>query len=112
MTWAVFLTTVSCGFIFYTYIRIVIACWKMTWAVRGKVMQSCFPHLISFVLYLVTSFSDTVLSRQNLEEINPFLAVIVSIEFVIIPPALNPIIYSLKLPEIRRQINRLLRLKR
>lgn len=111
MIWAVFLTVISAGFILYTYVRIVIACWKKTLDVRGKVVESCLPHLISFVVYLITSFSDTVLSRQNLEEINPFLAVILSLEFVIIPPALNPFIYGLKLPEIKRQIIRILRLK-
>lgn len=111
MIWAVFLTVFFAGFILYTYVRIVIACWNQTVDVRGKVVESCLPHLISFMVYLITSFSDTVLSRQNVEEINPFLAVILSLEFVIIPPALNPFIYGLKLPEIRRQIIRILRLK-
>lgn len=112
MTWAVCLATISCGFILYTYARLVMACWKKTLNVRGKVVQSCLPHLISFVVYLVTAFSDTLLSRQNLEEVSPFLAVILSIEFVIIPPALNPVIYGLKLPEIRRQIIKIFHRKR
>lgn len=112
MMWAVLLMSISSGFILYTYARIVIACWRKTLDVRGKVVQSCLPHLISFMVYIITSFSDTVLSRQNMEEINPFLAVILSIGFVIIPPALNPFIYGLKLPEIRSKLIRILRLKR
>ncbi|XP_078030959.1 olfactory receptor 10J4-like [Epinephelus lanceolatus] len=96
--------------ILYTYLRIVIACWKSS-EVRGKVLQSCLPHVISFVIYSITSFSDTALSRQNLEEINPFVAIILSLEFVIIPPVLNPLVYGLKLPEIRKQIFKTLCLK-
>ncbi|XP_044073872.1 olfactory receptor 10J4-like [Siniperca chuatsi] len=99
------------GFILYTYLRIVVACWKKSSEVRGKVLQNCLPHVVSFVIYSITSFCDTALSRQNLDEINPFVAVILSLEFVIIPPVLNPLVYGLKLPEIRRHIFRILCLK-
>ncbi|XP_042350652.1 olfactory receptor 51E1-like [Plectropomus leopardus] len=92
------------GCILYTYLRIVLACWKKSSEVRRKVLQSCLPHVISFVIYSITSFSDTALNRQNLEEINPFVAVILSVEFIIIPPFLNPLVYGLKLPEIRKHI--------
>ncbi|XP_042350651.1 olfactory receptor 10A6-like [Plectropomus leopardus] len=99
------------GFILFTYFRIVVACWKKSSEVRGKVLQSCLPHVISFMIYSITSFSDTALSRQNLKEINPFLAVVLSLEFVIIPPVLNPLVYGLKLPEIRKHILKILCLK-
>ncbi|XP_045910457.1 olfactory receptor 10J4-like [Micropterus dolomieu] len=96
------------GFILYTYLRIVVTCWKKSSEVRGKVLQSCLPHVISFVIYSITSFCDTALSRGNLEEINPLVAVILSLEFVILPPILNPLVYGLKLPEIRRHIFKIL----
>ncbi|CAJ1071298.1 olfactory receptor 2K2-like [Xyrichtys novacula] len=96
------------AFILYTYLRIVVACWKNSVEVRGKVLQSCLPHVISFVIYSVTSFSDTALSRQDPDQINPFVAIILSLEFIIIPPALNPLVYGLKLPEIRRHIFKIL----
>ncbi|XP_022597049.1 olfactory receptor 10J4-like [Seriola dumerili] len=96
------------SFILYTYLRIVIACWINSSEIKGKVLHSCFPHIISFVTYSITSFIDTALSRQNLKEINPIVAVILSLEFVVIPPVLNPLVYGLKLPEIRRHIFRML----
>ncbi|XP_056245858.1 olfactory receptor 10A3-like [Seriola aureovittata] len=96
------------SFILYTYLRIVIACWMNSSEIKGKVLHSCFPHIISFVTYSITSFIDTALGRQNLKEINPFVAVILSLEFVVIPPVLNPLVYGLKLPEIRRHIFRML----
>ncbi|XP_073329257.1 olfactory receptor 10A3-like [Pagrus major] len=104
MLGAIAIAAVPFGFILYTYLRIVVACWKSSSEVRGKVLQSCLPHVISFVIYIVTSFSDTALSRQNLDEINPFVAIFLSLEFVVIPPLLNPLVYGLKLPEIRRHI--------
>uniref|UniRef100_A0A3Q1FCS8 G-protein coupled receptors family 1 profile domain-containing protein n=1 Tax=Acanthochromis polyacanthus TaxID=80966 RepID=A0A3Q1FCS8_9TELE len=91
-----FYSVLPFGFILYTYLRIVLACWKNSSEVRGKVLQSCLPHVISFVVYSVTSFSDTALSRQNLQKVNPFVAVILSIEFIIIPPFVNPLVYGLK----------------
>ncbi|XP_041807024.1 olfactory receptor 10A3-like [Chelmon rostratus] len=108
---AIIIAFVPFGFILYTYLRIVVACWKKSSEVRGKVLQSCLPHVISFVIYSITSFSDTALNRQNLDEINPFVAILLSIEFLIIPPVLNPLVYGLKLPEIRRHIVKMLSLK-
>ncbi|XP_044073873.1 olfactory receptor 51E1-like [Siniperca chuatsi] len=96
-------------YVLYTYLQIVVVCWKSSAEFKGKVLQSCLPHIVSFVIYSITGFCDIALSRYNLEEINPFVAVILSLEFVIIPPVLNPLMYGLKLPEIRRHILRMLK---
>ncbi|KAM9851184.1 olfactory receptor 52E4-like [Aulostomus maculatus] len=111
MLGAIFIAFLPFGFILFTYVRIVAACWKKASEVRGKVLHSCLPHVISFMIYSVTSFSDAALSRQNLKDINPFVAIILSIEFVVIPPLMNPLVYGLKLPEIRKHIFRILSLK-
>ncbi|XP_028992151.1 olfactory receptor 10A3-like [Betta splendens] len=108
---AIIIAFVPFGFILYTYVRIIMACWKNSSEVKGKVLQSCLPHVNSFVAYSITSFTDTALSRQNLEELNPFVAVILSLEFVVIPPLLNPLVYGLKLPEIRRHVFMMFNLK-
>ncbi|XP_054887453.1 odorant receptor 127-1 [Poeciliopsis prolifica] len=91
-------------YVLYTYLRILIACWKKSTEFKGKVLQSCLPHIVSFMIYSVAGFCDIALSRFNLEEINPFVAVILSFEFVVIPPVLNPLVYGFKLPDIRRHI--------
>ncbi|XP_054471907.1 olfactory receptor 142-like [Anoplopoma fimbria] len=91
-------------FVLYTYFRIVVVCWKSSAEFKGKVLQSCLPHVVSFVIYSITGFCDIALSRYNIEEIHPFVAVILSLEFVVIPPVLNPLVYGLKLPEIRKHI--------
>ncbi|KAJ0070000.1 hypothetical protein NL108_000234 [Boleophthalmus pectinirostris] len=91
-------------FVLYTYLRIVIICWKASSEYKGKTFQNCLPHIISFTTFCVASFCDVMLSRIDLETVNPVLAVILSMEVVIITPIVNPLVYGLKLPEIRKHI--------
>lgn len=90
------------AFVLYTYARIFLVCRKLSSEFKGKVIQSCMPHIITFVSYSITVFCDISLSRYDLEELSPFLAIILSLEFIVIPPILNPLVYGLKLPEIRK----------
>ncbi|XP_029315266.1 olfactory receptor 10J4-like [Cottoperca gobio] len=95
-------------FILYTYLQILVVCWKSSEEFKGKVFQSCLPHVVSFVIYSTTAFCDVALSRFDFAEMNPFVAIFLSLEFVIIPPILNPLVYGHKLPEIRKHILRML----
>lgn len=90
------------AFVMYTYLRILLLCRNRSAVFKSKVVQNCLPHIITFVNYSVTVFCDVVLSRINLEALNPFLAILLSLEFVVIPPILNPLVYGLKLPKIRK----------
>ncbi|XP_060945065.1 olfactory receptor 6N1-like [Limanda limanda] len=96
------------AFVLFTYVRIFLVCRKRSLKFQGKVLQSCVPHIVTFVSYSITMFCDISLSRINVEELNPFLGVILSLEVVVIPPILNPLVYGLKLPEIRKTISRML----
>ncbi|XP_029981406.1 olfactory receptor 10A3-like [Sphaeramia orbicularis] len=95
-------------YVLYTYVRIVIICWKSSSDFKSKVLHSCIPHIVSFTVYSITAFCDIALSRYDPEQINPIFAVILSLEFVVIPPILNPLVYGLKLPEIKRHISKML----
>ncbi|XP_059371189.1 olfactory receptor 52K1-like [Carassius carassius] len=90
-------------FIFYTYVRILIICQKSSTEFRGKALQTCLPHIISFVNYSISSFCDIALSRYDSDKFK-IVAIIFSVECLIIPPVLNPLIYGLNLPEIRKNI--------
>ncbi|KAG7278731.1 hypothetical protein CRUP_008343 [Coryphaenoides rupestris] len=89
-------------FVLYTYFKILLICRKRSAQFKWKVFQSCLPHVVTFFNYSITVFCDVTLSRLNFEKLNPILAVMLSLEFVVIPPILNPLMYGLKLPEMKR----------
>lgn len=95
-------------FVLYTYMRIIAVCWRSSAQFRGKVFHSCLPHIVSYCVYTITAFCDVALSRHNSKDLNPLVATVLSLEFVVIPPLLNPLVYGLKLPHIRRNIARML----
>ncbi|XP_051260547.1 putative gustatory receptor clone PTE03 [Dicentrarchus labrax] len=91
-------------YVLYTYFQIILVCRRSSSEFKSKAFKTCLPHTISFVSYSLCLFFDVALSRVNVEKLNPLLAVIFSLEFVIVPPILNPFVYGLRLPEIRKHI--------
>ncbi|XP_047457973.1 olfactory receptor 10R2-like [Mugil cephalus] len=95
-------------FVLYTYLRIIIVCRRSSSEFKSKVFETCLPHTISFITYSVTVFCDVALSRFDVENLTEFFSFFITLELFIVPPLLNPLIYGLKLPEIRKQILRML----
>ncbi|XP_027146984.1 olfactory receptor 51L1-like [Larimichthys crocea] len=93
-------------FVLYTYLRILLVCRRSSSEFRGKALQTCLPHMVTFVTYSFSLFCELMLSRYNTDEISPFVVVVLSLEFLIIPPINNPLVYGLNLPQIRRVIFR------
>uniref|UniRef100_A0A8B9RBJ5 Olfactory receptor n=2 Tax=Astyanax mexicanus TaxID=7994 RepID=A0A8B9RBJ5_ASTMX len=94
-------------FIMYTYIKILIICQKSSKELRKKAYHTCLPHLVTFVNYSITIFCEMTFTR--FENLHPAIAIILSLEFLIIPPLLNPLVYGLNFPDIQRKIRHLLR---
>ncbi|XP_053084637.1 olfactory receptor 51E1-like [Pangasianodon hypophthalmus] len=92
-------------FIIYSYIRILAVCLKNSKDFRRKALQTCLPHLLIFTSFTVTSCFEIINSRLegNMPHI---IAMIMSVENLVIPPLLNPIIYGLKLQEIFNRIKK------
>ncbi|XP_030633726.1 putative gustatory receptor clone PTE03 [Chanos chanos] len=103
--YCVTITTVfaPASFIIFTYVRILIICQKMSSEHKGKALQTCVPHIVTFVNYSVASFCDVALSRYDLGKYQ-VVALVFSVEFLVIPPILNPLMYGLSLPDIRKKI--------
>ncbi|XP_029981366.1 olfactory receptor 142-like [Sphaeramia orbicularis] len=95
-------------YVLYTYCRIIIVCSKKSSEFKSKVFQTCLPHTVSFVTFSLAGFCDIALNRIDVEKLNRYFAVILSLEIVLIPPVLNPLLYGLTLPEIRKHIFRML----
>ncbi|XP_045898725.1 olfactory receptor 6N1-like [Micropterus dolomieu] len=97
-------------FVLYTYLQILLVCRRNSSEFRGKALQTCLPHIVTFVTYSFSVFCEMSLSRFETDEINPIIAVVLSLEYLIIPPINNPLVYGLNLPQIKGVIFRFLKI--
>ncbi|XDV31678.1 hypothetical protein PO909_002641 [Leuciscus waleckii] len=92
------------GFILYTYVRIITICQRSTREFRSKAYQTCIPHMMILLNYSIALFCELTLSRFVNGELPIALSVVLSLEFIVIPPFVNPIVYGLNFPDIRKKI--------
>ncbi|XP_058234203.1 putative gustatory receptor clone PTE03 [Hemibagrus wyckioides] len=95
-------------FIIYSYIRILSVCLKNSKDFRRKALQTCLPHLFIFINFYVNICFEIINNRLESNQIPHIIAIILSVEYLLIPPLFNPIIYGLKLQEILKSIRRLI----
>ncbi|XP_069554821.1 olfactory receptor 1D2-like [Brachyistius frenatus] len=79
---------------------------------RAKFMQTCVPHLISLLTFLVTLLFDVMNMRFTSKELPQTFQNFVAIEFLLIPPIINPLIYGFKLTKIRNRVLRVFNLRK
>ncbi|XP_033866324.3 olfactory receptor 10A3-like [Acipenser ruthenus] len=87
-----------------SYQKILGACLKASSESRVKALNTCIPHIVTFLNYTGNILFEV--SSNRLENTNvPFHArSFMSLQLLITPPLLNPIIYGIKLQEIRKAI--------
>ncbi|XP_047227386.1 olfactory receptor 11H6-like [Girardinichthys multiradiatus] len=78
---------------------------------RRKFMQTCVPHLISLFTFSVIILFDILYIQFESKNLPQTLKYFVSIEFLIIPPIMNPLIYGFKLTKIRNKIVATMKIK-
>ncbi|XP_067307683.1 olfactory receptor 6N2-like [Pseudorasbora parva] len=100
------------SFILYTYIRIIIICQRSTQKFRSKAYQTCIPHMIILLNFSVALFLELTLSRFVNGELPITLTIVISLEFIVIPPFVNPLVYGLNLPDIRKKMWHLLKVSK
>uniref|UniRef100_A0A3P9C240 G-protein coupled receptors family 1 profile domain-containing protein n=1 Tax=Maylandia zebra TaxID=106582 RepID=A0A3P9C240_9CICH len=88
-------------FIIWTYIYLIKTCARSR-EDRLKFTQTCVPHLISLMTFLF--FLDPVYMISGSTRLPQSLQNFITIEFLIIPPVMNPLIYGFKLTKIRNRI--------
>ncbi|XP_058234160.1 putative gustatory receptor clone PTE03 [Hemibagrus wyckioides] len=98
-------------FIIYSYIRILAVCLNNSKDFRRKALQTCLPHLLIFIIFSVNMCFEIINSRIESKQIPHIIAMILSVEYLLIPPLFNPIIYGLKLQEILNSIRKLISCK-
>ncbi|XP_051734078.1 olfactory receptor 5M3-like [Ctenopharyngodon idella] len=101
----VFISFCFCIFvvIIVSYIKLVIAC-KASLECRRKFWQTCVPHMSSLINFTIALLFDTMYSRYGLSDFSEDLRNFLALEMIIVPPLFNPVIYGLKLKEVRKRI--------
>uniref|UniRef100_L7N358 Olfactory receptor n=1 Tax=Xenopus tropicalis TaxID=8364 RepID=L7N358_XENTR len=90
--------TVMPAFILFSYAEILKVCMKSSKVFQAKAWQTCAPHIISVINFMV------ILHRITLNNIPYSLMIFISVYVYVVPPLLNPLIYGLKLKDIRVKI--------
>ncbi|XP_039602278.1 olfactory receptor 1468-like [Polypterus senegalus] len=95
-------------FIIYSYMKILKVCWSSCKSQKYKALQTCLPHLVTLILFLSSVLFEVIESRVNIKRVRNVITSFASLEFLTVPPLLNPIIYGMILPEIRKRVIRIL----
>ena len=67
-------------------------------------MQTCLPHLLTLLNVTVAVLFDLMFMRFGSADMSPMIKNALSLEFLIIPPIVNPLIYGIILTKIRNRI--------
>ncbi|XP_066531630.1 olfactory receptor 52Z1P-like [Hoplias malabaricus] len=94
-------------FVIFSYMRILAVCLRNSKDFRRKALQTCFPHLLIFIIFLINACFDVINTRLE-SHIPHIISMVISVEYLIIPPLFNPIIYGLKMQEILKRIKMLI----
>ncbi|XP_051259936.1 putative gustatory receptor clone PTE01 [Dicentrarchus labrax] len=92
-----------CGhdlFIMCSYVLLVKSALKSREG-RGKFMQTCVPHFLCLLNVTVALLFDLMYARYGSSSISQSVKNFMAVQFLMIPPILNPIIYGLKLTQVR-----------
>ncbi|KAM8976923.1 olfactory receptor 51E1-like [Pelodytes ibericus] len=97
--------------IFCSYIKILRVCVRSSKDLQAKALQTCSPHLITVTVFVTNVLFEILLYRFTLIPLPFELRVFMSVQFLVVPPALNPIIYGLKMRKIRFKVRQLFSLR-
>ncbi|XP_026000095.1 olfactory receptor 142-like [Astatotilapia calliptera] len=90
-------------FIIWTYIYIIKTCVRSR-EDRVMFMQTCVAHLTSVIINVTVMAVDVMYLRFGSRDLPQSLQNFITLEFLIIPPVMNPLMYGFKLTKIRNRI--------
>ncbi|XP_068592765.1 olfactory receptor 2K2-like [Cebidichthys violaceus] len=93
-------------FIFCSYVYVIKTCVNSL-ENRAKFMQTCVPHLTSLLIFLVTILFDIMHIRYGSTDLPQALDNFIAIEYLVIPPIINPLIYGFRNKEIKDKMRQI-----
>uniref|UniRef100_A0AAY5KES6 Olfactory receptor n=1 Tax=Esox lucius TaxID=8010 RepID=A0AAY5KES6_ESOLU len=97
-------------FILISYVNIVKVSLRSV-VQRRKFMQTCLPHLITLTNFVMSLLFDVMYARYGSNTSLLALRNIMAVEFLVVPPLLNPIIYGMNLSQIRNRVTQMINCK-
>lgn len=90
-------------FILWSYMYLIRTCMSSKDNQR-KFMQTCLPHLVSLITFSITVLLDLLYMRFGSADLSQDLHNFMAIEFLLIPPIVNPFVYGFKLTKVRNKV--------
>ncbi|XP_024301559.1 olfactory receptor 11A1-like [Oncorhynchus tshawytscha] len=91
----------------YSYVRILQICLKSSKETKQKAFNTCIPHIAS-LLNLFGCLFVIIQGRYDTAHLPPILHTILLVYFPICPPLFNPIMYGIRMVNIRQACKKLL----
>ena len=100
------LITLPLFLVLLSYVKIIVFILKASGNTGKKAFETCSPHMIVFINFSIATLFSVIYNR-----LNPYLPgeanVILSINYILVPPLLHPIIYGIKNQEIRNSLSKM-----
>lgn len=107
LTLIFFLVVPQVIMIVFSYAQIFRVCRQLSNDSQRNALKTCFPHLLSLVNYTMACLFEIIQTRFNMSHVATEARIFLSLYFVIIPPAANPVLYGLGTVIIRVYIIKL-----
>ncbi|XP_029537484.1 olfactory receptor 11A1-like [Oncorhynchus nerka] len=92
----------------YSYVRILQICLKSSKETKQKAFNTCTPHIASMLNFFFGWLFVILQGRYETADLPPILRTILFVYFLICPPLFNPIMYGVRMVQIRHACKRVL----